>query len=83
MKPGTVITSYSIHYTKLYEIALWQACSLLAGNGVIPENPVREPVAAVSVGMLGGKVLVDLDYAEDSRAQVDLNVVMTGRNNFV
>lgn len=59
-------------------IALWQACSRLVEDGTIPENPVREPVAAISVGMSGGRVLVDLDYVEDSTAEVDMNVVMTG-----
>lgn len=64
-------------------IALWQACSRLVDSGVIPENPVLEPVAAVSVGMFGGRVLVDLDYAEDSNAQVDMNVVMTGSGSLI
>jgi ribonuclease PH len=64
-------------------IALWQACSRLAGTGSVPGNPVREPVAAVSVGMCGGRVLVDLDYAEDSAAEVDMNVVMTGSGNLI
>ena len=64
-------------------IALWQACSRLAGSGTIPGNPVREPVAAVSVGMCGGRVLVDLDYAEDSAAEGDMNVVMTGSGNLI
>ncbi|MGZ8429510.1 MAG: ribonuclease PH [Candidatus Deferrimicrobiaceae bacterium] len=64
-------------------IALWQACSRLAGSGTIPGNPVREPVAAVSVGMCRGRVLVDLDYAEDSAAEVDMNVVMTGSGDLI
>ncbi len=64
-------------------IALWQACIRLAAAGTIPENPVREPVAAISVGMVEGRVLVDLDYGEDSSAQVDMNVVMTGSGNLV
>ncbi len=64
-------------------IALWQASSRLARTGLIPKNPVREPVAAVSVGMFGGRVLVDLDYEEDSKAQVDMNVVMTGSGNLI
>jgi ribonuclease PH len=59
-------------------IALWLACSRLAAGGSLPGNPVREPVMAVSVGVVEGRVLVDLDYAEDSAAQVDMNVVMTG-----
>jgi ribonuclease PH len=64
-------------------IALWQACSRLADGGVIPENPVREPVAAISVGLFGSRTLVDLDYAEDSNAQVDMNIVMTGSGNLI
>ena len=64
-------------------IALWQACSRLAGSGTIPGNPVREPVAAVSVGICGGRVLVDLDYAEDSAAEVDMNIVMTGSGSLI
>jgi ribonuclease PH len=64
-------------------IALWQACSRLLGSGSIPGNPVREPVIAVSVGMCGGRVLVDLDYAEDSAAEVDMNVVMTGSGSLI
>jgi ribonuclease PH len=59
-------------------IALWQACSRMAAGGSVARNPVREPVSAVSVGIVDGRVLVDLDYAEDSAAQVDMNVVMTG-----
>jgi ribonuclease PH len=64
-------------------IALWQACSRLVDRGVITGNPVREPVAAVSVGLFGGRTLVDLDYAEDSNAQVDMNIVMTGGGNLI
>jgi ribonuclease PH len=64
-------------------IALWQACSRLADGGLIPGNPVREPVAAVSVGLSGSRTLVDLDYAEDSNAQVDMNIVMTGSGNLI
>jgi len=64
-------------------IALWQACSRLVDSGVIPGNPVREPVAAVSVGLFGSRTLVDLDYAEDSNAQVDMNIVMTGSGNLI
>jgi ribonuclease PH len=49
-----------------------------------PTRPVlKTHVAAVSVGVFGGRVLVDLDYSEDSRAEVDMNVVMTGRGEFV
>ena len=64
-------------------MALWQACCRMAENGLIPGNPVREPVAAISVGMSGGRVLVDLDYAEDSAAEVDMNVVLTGGGSLI
>ncbi len=45
--------------------------------------PLKDSVAAVSVGLLGSQVLLDLDYQEDSQAQVDMNVVMTGSGRFV
>lgn len=64
-------------------IALRQACSRLAAAGSIPRNPVLEPVTAISVGIVDGRVLVDLDYAEDSAAQVDMNVVMTGSGKLI
>ncbi|HUG93972.1 MAG TPA: ribonuclease PH, partial [Planctomycetaceae bacterium] len=49
-----------------------------------PAKPIlTDSVAAVSVGVVGGGVVVDLDYREDSRAEVDLNVVMTGRGRFI
>jgi ribonuclease PH len=64
-------------------IALWQACSRMVASGTLSRNPVLEPVMAVSVGIVDGRVLVDLDYAEDSAAQVDMNVVMTGGGNLI
>jgi ribonuclease PH len=64
-------------------IALRQACSRMVAGGTIPRNPVLEPVVAVSVGIVDGRVLVDLDYAEDSAAQVDMNVVMTGGGRLI
>ena len=45
--------------------------------------PLKDYVAAVSVGMVGGETLLDLDYAEDSNAEVDMNVVMTGSGELV
>ncbi len=51
--------------------------------GLIPGDPVREALAAVSVGRVNGKVLLDLDYAEDAAAEVDFNVAMTSRGRFV
>jgi ribonuclease PH len=64
-------------------IALWQACSRMVARGSVPRNPVLEPVVALSVGIVDGRVLVDLDYAEDSAAQVDMNVVMTGGGSLI
>ena len=49
----------------------------------ITENPLTDSVAAVSVGIFGGDVLLDLNYVEDKDAEVDANVVMTGRGQFV
>ncbi|AKK11750.1 ribonuclease PH [Corynebacterium uterequi] len=64
-------------------VALADAISVLKDRGVVPGNPLREPVAAVSVGVVGGHVCLDLPYEEDSRAEVDLNVVMTAEGKFV
>lgn len=62
------------------------ACDAVAGlmrAGVLAESPVRDLVAAVSVGLVRGRSVLDLDYAEDSGCDTDLNVVMTGRGGFV
>ncbi len=64
-------------------IALWQACRKLVGAGQVPRNPLLGHVVAVSVGIVGGRVLADLDYSEDSAAEVDLNVVMTGDGRLI
>src|SRR6185369_16293927 len=45
--------------------------------------PVRDYVAAVSVGIVNGQILLDLDYIEDSRAEVDMNIVQTGSGRFI
>ena len=60
-------------------IALWDA--LKAAN--VKKWPIRTSLAAVSVGIVDGRSVLDLDYLEDSAAAVDLNVVMTGENEFV
>jgi ribonuclease PH len=57
-------------------VALYDACSWLVGTGRIAASPFREFVAAVSAGVVGGELLLDLDYSEDSAAEVDLNLVM-------
>ena len=58
-------------------VALSQACERLAKNGEIARNPMRELVAGVSVGLWEATPILDLDYFEDSRAQVDMNMVAT------
>jgi ribonuclease PH len=64
-------------------VALAQAFDTLVRSAVLRENPIREAVAAVSVGIVGGRAVLDLDYAEDSRAEVDMNVAMTASGRFV
>jgi ribonuclease PH len=64
-------------------LALWDACEQLVAKGKLAENPVREHVAAVSVGMYEGAVVLDLDYPEDSGCDTDMNVVMTGSGGIV
>lgn len=58
-------------------VALSIAVEKLMAQGLLEENPIIEPIAAVSAGILNGEVIVDLDYSEDSVAQVDSNIVMT------
>lgn len=64
-------------------VALADACRVLADRGVLPGNPLKDPVAAVSVGIIDGVACLDLPYEEDSRADVDMNVVMTEAGRFV
>ncbi len=64
-------------------IAAHRACTALLKQGLLKGHPVQTAVAAVSVGIVDDELLLDLNYAEDSRAQVDFNVVMTGRGEFV
>lgn len=65
-------------------VALMDAVRALEAEGVkFPAPPVRDSVAAVSVGIVGGQPLLDLCYGEDSRADVDMNVVLTGKGQLV
>ncbi|QBD80153.1 ribonuclease PH [Ktedonosporobacter rubrisoli] len=64
-------------------IALHRACSLLLKQGLLAQHPLHTAVAATSVGIVGGDLMLDLCYAEDSRADVDFNVVMTSGHDFV
>jgi ribonuclease PH len=64
-------------------VALAEALNGLVRRGVLPASPLRESVAAVSVGLIGGQPLLDLNYEEDFRAEVDMNFVITGSGCFV
>jgi ribonuclease PH len=64
-------------------LALWDACEQLVAKGKLAENPIRDHVAAVSVGIFAGAAVLDLDYPEDSGCDTDMNVVMTGRGGIV
>jgi len=64
-------------------LALWDACEQLVAKGKLAENPIRDHVAAVSVGIFQGAAVLDLDYPEDSACDTDMNVVMTGRGGIV
>jgi ribonuclease PH len=64
-------------------VALQLACERLLQKGMLERTPLNETVAAVSCGIVGGVALLDLDYSEDSTAEVDANVVMTGAGGLV
>ena len=64
-------------------VAVHDALTWMRGKGMIATLPVKDFIAAVSVGLVGGAPLLDLDYAEDSSCQTDMNVVMTGAGRFV
>ncbi len=64
-------------------VALCQAINRLQADGLLKKNPIIDSVAAVSVGIADGVALLDLDYSEDSTADVDMNFVITGDGRFV
>jgi ribonuclease PH len=64
-------------------IALHDACTRLEASGGLKQHPVLQPCAAISVGVIDGTPMLDLEYSEDVRAEVDMNVVMTGDGRFV
>ena len=64
-------------------VALHDAVGWLEGKGLLRQRPIKDYVAAVSVGVHQGMPVLDLDYAEDSACGCDMNVVMTGAGNFV
>ena len=64
-------------------VALAHALRRLRRQGTLASLPLRDFVAATSVGMVQGRAVLDLNYAEDASAEVDMNVIMTGRGGFV
>jgi len=64
-------------------VAVADAIAWCKAKGLITGTPLRDHVAAVSVGVVDGAVVLDLDYAEDSNCDTDMNVVMTGASGFV
>ena len=64
-------------------VALVDALTTLKSRGLLSELPLKEAVAAVSVGIVGGEALLDLNYVEDSSAEVDMNFVITSSGRFV
>jgi len=59
-------------------VALYEACSYLVREELVEENPINDYIAAVSVGILDNKLALDLNYEQDSSAEVDMNIAMTG-----
>lgn len=64
-------------------IALYDACAQLVAQGKLSANPIRDHVAAISVGIYKGLPVLDLDYPEDSDCDTDMNVIMTGSGGIV
>ncbi|MBI5049540.1 MAG: ribonuclease PH [Nitrospirae bacterium] len=64
-------------------VALTDAVKFAMGNRMIEKNPIKDYVAAVSVGIVNGEPVLDLTYPEDSTAEVDMNIVMTGSGKFI
>jgi ribonuclease PH len=64
-------------------VALTEAVRSWLGSGVISIDPIKDAVAAVSIGIVKGRILLDLCYEEDSKADVDMNFVMTGAGKFI
>ena len=75
---GTRTASITGGYVALVE-ALWG----MKRRGMIDKVPLRDSVAAISVGIVGGNIALDLSYEEDSKAEVDMNFVMTGKGQLI
>jgi ribonuclease PH len=82
-----------VDFAALGERTLWVDCDVLQADGgtrcaaitgaSVALYPIRDSVAAVSVGIVGGEIVLDLPYTEDSLAAVDMNIVVTGAGQFV
>jgi ribonuclease PH len=64
-------------------VAVADAVDGLLKQGLLAKNPLIDSVAAISVGMVGGQPVLDLDYPEDSGCDADMNIVMTGAGRYV
>ncbi len=64
-------------------LALHDAFTRMVGNGILDKHPIDSYLGSVSVGIVDGLPMLDLAYSEDSRAEVDMNVVMTGEGRYV
>jgi len=64
-------------------VALVDAVNYLLAKGALKTNPIKQLIASVSVGIYNGQAVLDLDYAEDSKAETDMNVVMTESGGFI
>jgi ribonuclease PH len=64
-------------------LAVAQAMESLLAAGALEQNPLRDYLGAISVGVVEGEIRLDLEYVEDSAAEVDMNLVMTGSGDFV
>ncbi|WP_278358051.1 ribonuclease PH, partial [Idiomarina abyssalis] len=64
-------------------VALVDALNWMRGQGMVKVNPLKEMVAAISVGILDGEPVSDLEYIEDSKADTDMNIVMTEAGKFI
>ena len=75
---GTRTASITAAYVAVFDALAW-----MKSSGMIKKHISIEPIAAVSLGVVGGQELLDLCYEEDSKAQTDMNVVMTGTGKFI
>lgn len=64
-------------------VALVEAVNFLFAKGKLKSNPIKQLIASVSVGIFNGHAILDLDYAEDSKAETDMNIVMTESGGFI